>query len=750
MPSVARIAGSGKRTLPGVAVGTPVMGSVGAGPVAGPTDPIGLTVELYLGALGWTDISTFVYYRDRVRISRGRPNEASRIQPQTCSLTLNNADGRFSPRNPNGPWYGIIGRNTPLRVSRLQNGVRRFRFHGEVPAWPVTSDVSGRDVYVPLQASGQLRRLQQGTTSLQSVWRRGVPQDASIAEYWPCEDGTQALSLASASGGSPMTVTGTLNPASYSGFLASSPVPTLSTDSWLGPVRTNLTGTSGRVNFFVYVPPVTLADGVRLASVAMIGVARIDVFYHTGGGISVQVWDPNATKIYDSGTIVLGLGLDGYTTRVTVVWDPHAAGGTDFSWGVLTVGGTGSVGTFPTTLAPVFNGVTSIAIAPDRNLAGAAVGHVWVQRTSAESGDLFSWARAYNSEFPVSRFARLCAEQRINAVVVAPGEVGSDAVGMGYQLPDTLVNLLQQLPDSDLGLLYEARDQLALMYRTRLSLYNQGTTYNNSRTGLTLDYAQHEFAGPLNPVDDDAFTRNDVTASRISGSFALAVDANPLDRLSTVNVGDYDTSYSLSVGYDASLPDHAHWRLHLGTTDEPRYPAIPLNLRHPTFTSSVSLLNQALTVDIGDLVVINNPPAGRGAPDQIRLLLQGYTETLGIFEHDMVLNCSPEAPYRVGMFDDPVLGRYDTDGSTLAATYPLGTETALSVASTNTLLPAWTTSAGAFPFDINIGGERITVTNITGASSPQTFTVTRNVNGVVKTQTQGTDVRLWQPTTVSL
>ena len=43
----------------------------------------------------------------------------------------------------------------------------------------------------------------------------------------------------------------------------------------------------------------------------------------------------------------------------------------------------------------------------------------------------------------------------------------------------------------------------------------------------------------------------------------------------------------------------------------------------------------------------------------------------------------------------------------------------------------------------NVGGERVTVTNITGASSPQTFTVTRSVNGVVKAHTSGTDVRLW-------
>jgi hypothetical protein len=46
---------------------------------------------------------------------------------------------------------------------------------------------------------------------------------------------------------------------------------------------------------------------------------------------------------------------------------------------------------------------------------------------------------------------------------------------------------------------------------------------------------------------------------------------------------------------------------------------------------------------------------------------------------------------------------------------------------------------------VNVGGERVTVTNITGASSPQTFTVTRSVNGVIKAHSAGAEVHLWSP-----
>jgi hypothetical protein len=80
------------------------------------------------------------------------------------------------------------------------------------------------------------------------------------------------------------------------------------------------------------------------------------------------------------------------------------------------------------------------------------------------------------------------------------------------------------------------------------------------------------------------------------------------------------------------------------------------------------------------------------------------------------------------------------------ASYP---QSSLSVA-TASGFPLWTTTASDFPFDINVAGMRLTVTNITGASSPQTMSVTPAVNGVQKTLTAGADVRLWFAPILSL
>lgn len=317
---------------------------------------------------------------------------------------------------------------------------------------------------------------------------------------------------------------------------------------------------------------------------------------------------------------------------------------------------------------------------------------------------------------------------------------GDDPTLMGPQSVDTFGNLIQQCADALFTPMFESRDQLALTFRSKSTMYNRAA-------GLTLDIAQHHLSGALIPVDDDQLARNDITASRSGGSsYELALTSGPMSTQPPPNgIGPYPYSYDLSLDSDSLLRDQAGWRLRFGTVDEPRYPTIPVNVRY--FAGNVDMTNALLTIDIGDRLDITNPPTPEFPPDTVSQIVQGYTESLGIYEHGIVFNCSPAAPWGVGYLDDPVYGHADTDGSTLYGDYPLGTETTLQVATTGTATgsPLWTTSAADFPFDINVGGERMTVANITGAASPQTFTVARSVNTVVKTQTSGTDVRLWQP-----
>lgn len=81
-----------------------------------PQTPLDIQVDLKIDGT-WTDITSDVYRRDEIVITRGRSNEEGQIGPGSCSLTLNNRSGKYSPRNPTGVYYGKIGRNTPIRVA---------------------------------------------------------------------------------------------------------------------------------------------------------------------------------------------------------------------------------------------------------------------------------------------------------------------------------------------------------------------------------------------------------------------------------------------------------------------------------------------------------------------------------------------------------------------------------------------------------------------------------------------------------
>lgn len=79
-------------------------------------------VELSIGNV-WTDITTDVYTRDEIAITRGKANEAGQVSPTQCFLTVNNRLGKYSPRNPVGPYFGRFGRNTQIRVGKKVDAV---------------------------------------------------------------------------------------------------------------------------------------------------------------------------------------------------------------------------------------------------------------------------------------------------------------------------------------------------------------------------------------------------------------------------------------------------------------------------------------------------------------------------------------------------------------------------------------------------------------------------------------------------
>ncbi|MGW3291495.1 hypothetical protein ACWDR3_43390 [Streptomyces sp. NPDC001002] len=314
---------------------------------------------------------------------------------------------------------------------------------------------------------------------------------------------------------------------------------------------------------------------------------------------------------------------------------------------------------------------------------------------------------------------------------------------MGIQGPKKLLELMNEASRTNFGYLLDARDRAEVIHRGHSTLWNQ-------TPALTLDFSAGLISPPFKPEDDDKLTENDVSVQREYGS-APAREVLEDGDLSVQNpedggVGRYDTSYTYSVETDAQARQVAGMRLHLGTYNGVRYTRITLNLANARV---FALIDDILRVDVGDKIRLTDLPADHG-PDDVDVLVAGYTESAGPDAWTITFNCVPGEPWNALTVGVPGRDRIDTAGCHLSAGL---TATATSVSMLTTAVYRWIDSAtypGDFPFDVRTGGEVMRVTACTGTGLAQTFTVTRGINGVAKAHSSGQDIRLANPVYIPL
>ncbi len=719
------------------------------GAVAGPLGASGeastgaaVTVEL-LVAGQWIDLSAagYVLVRDdngQIRITYGiTGGEGSQTERATATLQLKNTDGRFSPRNPSGPYYGLIGRNTPMRISVPDGlGGKSYRIWGEISDWARGWDSTGTDVWVDVTVAGPMQRLAQGPAPERSVIYQAItdPAPAGLVAYWPCEDATGATSLASAlTTGSPMTWTGTLGLASYDGFNASDPLPDLTSATLSGGVPKYDDPTATQVRFLAYIP----AAGLSLGKV-LVAIDQLD--YSAG---SSQFWE----VFYDTATRSLTIrtcASDGTVLGAELPHDLDVRGRLLYVSVELQEAGTSITRTLrlkdvrtlqtytvsDTVALTQLTRVTRVQFGPasravsgaagTATLPGVAVGHVTVE-TAITAIDALGVRLNPIGETAGRRIQRLCGEEG-----VAVDWVGDldDTVQLGAQGKANLLALVQESCLADGGLLYESRAVLGLGYRTRASLYAQDAA-------LVLSYPGFNLSETPTPTEDDRLTQNILTVTVNGVSATFEETDGPLG---TATVGKYGESNGLTLNLahndQATLLDHAAWRVHLGTVDEERHPQISVNLAHPSITPDMR--RAILSLRLGDRVQITSPPTPWCAPDTIDQLLLGIEETITKLQHRLTFTCAPSSPYNGIGYLDSAGARIDIDGSELVSAVSAGA-TSIDVipSGTNTML--WSTDAADLPFTVRAGGEVMTVTAVTPYVSDTFTRVTANSWGTTDT-----------------
>jgi hypothetical protein len=626
--------------------------------------------------------------------------------------------------------------NTWTLTGAVKLSTRDVRFVGEVLSWPVTWDLSQRDVRAPIEATGVMRRLQAGAQRLSSTAKRALLAAPSVVAYWPMEDGSDATYFAEASGNRPMVIfAGSPSLASYQGFACSDPLPTLDSASDLrGQVPTHVPTSESQVRGLVGFPAGgTIANNTELISVNYIGgtCAGWQIRYGTGGALIVRAFEEDATSLENS---TWAFGIDSSNVLLSLELTQNGA---DIDWQVVTwdiANDTSGLVASGTVTAHTMGRPSRVQWNPNGGADQLSVGHTVVQKEITSIFDRGPEMKAHVGEAAVARIARLCSE---NGVTFQRWG-GVTSTTMGPQRSLTLMELLRECEAADGGILFEARDELALAYRCRRALYAQTPE-------VTLDYDGRHLFG-LQPVEDDDAVCNDVTITRSGGASGTAVlESGPLSVQPPPNgIGRYPAAIELNVQSDIDLDDHASWRLQVGTADEARFPTVAVNLASPAIATSAALTAAVRRLEVGDRLVVEDPPAGWMPPEDISQIAVGFTEELGAKVHRITVNCTPESPYHVAIFSGDTGGResrWSAVGTVTAEALDT-TETGVDITTPHRWI-TWAHNDG--DYGVMIGGELMTVTAISGTAPSYTLTVTRSANGIVKSHSSGAAVTLVRP-----
>lgn len=730
------------RGIPGVALAGPLS------PVTYPQTKLVTRVEIAPGAdltadtaaWSWVDITQWVRHDLGISTVVGRRDQAGTVDPQKATLKLDNRDGRFTRRNPLSPYYGQLTRNTPIRIGVDPGSGVAYRHFGFVNEWPKRWDRSGNDSTVTIQCGGLLRRLQRARSLRSPMFRTmaGVTAaDVMPLAYWPGEDESQSTVVASGLvGGAPMTTSGDISFSSYSDLAGSQPILTLGADSALfGTVPSYTDVGKWFFNLSISVPSepasstvlmtvnvtggsiaqwrLTLVPGspsqlewqaYNSAGVALVDVNEILALDGSGGG------KPTEADFYGR-PFMLVLGSVQRTGSIVGA----SAGITDGSVNP-TVGGFQNTGTHST--------LKSFRITSAAGTAGFSVGHIGIftDAAFAEASGSRQNASAllgHAGEMAHERMVRVCREEGIPFHCVA-----AESAPVGPQQTGSIVEVLRDAERADMGVLYE--HEFGLGYRALSEYYNDPVQ-------LPLDFDAGHVGDPPEADDSDLKFRNQWTVTRSGGSSYTYRDPNYSDV-----EGLSEGSATVNVETDEQVPVVAGWMVHRDTVDEDYWTGLKLR-----FSRAPDIIPTWTSLPFGARLTVANPPS-QADPGDVDAVIEGWTERWDQVQWEATLNTSPASVYRILELDSAVLGWLDSDTSTLTADI---SDSATSISVTTTAAELWTTSADEYPTDIIVGGEVMTVTAVTGGSSPQTFTVVRSVNGITKSHLAGAEVHA-HPATV--
>lgn len=680
----------------------------------------------------WVDITQWVRKDLGISTVFGRRDQAGLVDPSRATLKLDNRDGRFSRRNPTGPYYGQLTRTTPIRIAVDPGDGMHYRYHGFVNQWPKRWDRSGRNSTVTITCGGILRRLQRSKPLRSALFRSmaGVAPDGYVPHaYWPMEDGSDATQFASGVVDGPKgNMAGTVSLASHDTVAGSAPLPTFSSGAaahfyvpgydnadqfWLTQFVLNVPSFSATTLGTWRTPGGTAVRWTLSLVAGATDTLELNAYNGAGGAeltASVQV-----SLLGDSGfygynhMISVGSYFSGSDVWCHLEIQRQGDGtGSSIATSNIIIGGTHAPlrnWTLSSSIDQVVYGHAAVYLDPIIDLFGSD------SPNDINAAAMDGWAGEQAHE----RIKRICREEGVSVYCVA-----GESAACGPQPVGTLLEILRDAEKADLGVLYER--EFGLGYQALSERYGQPVQ-------LALDVEAGHIGEPPEADDSDLRFRNQWTVKRTNGSERTVLSEDYDD-----TEGLYPGSTTVNVHTDDQLQHVAGWLVHRDTADEDYWTGLTLR-----FSRAPDMIPAWVSLPFGARMTVANPPS-QADPGDIDAIVEGWSERWDQVSWQATLNTSPASTLEVPVWDD--LGFLWDSGSSSLTSDITDSATSISVTTTEAL-DLWV--EGAVDFDIEVGGEQMTVTNISGATSPQTFTVTRAVNGITKSHSAGDRVALWTP-----
>lgn len=659
-------------------------------------------------------------YADSVTFKRGYTDRGNG-DPNQLSCRIENFDDMWRPSNPESPLYENGGRNIPVRLT-VEGQIRAF---GEAASWvpdqspDFREDPPRGERWVDLEVADVQRRIGQWSDVVRSTMEAGFTQYSDLLCLASFEDPSGATAISNlVPGGTPVSFTGTIN------FGQEDAPPGAGTSAELkGGAKFTVPGlpsaSAGYTVFFCAKIPNTLP-------------AALTPMFWWHDTNYLYAWDVGPTDfrlhVLDAGAAIID-DHTGFSPVPPGQW-------VIYRFKVSTVGGNVQV-------EPARYDAGGSSIIGFTSSAPGAAGKFQYLREDLDpalDGMLISYAGCYKTTDPLfsvaviqglngwagetaaARWLRLCTEQGVAASVIGSA---STTAPMGPQKPDTFENLRAECVATEDALEYGARNASNLLFRTRASRQNVNAV-------LAVDFNGGDIVPPMPEKYDDVGTENKITLKNRDGRELTVVDTTSI--MSTnpppAGVGVAQKTYDVNFQSSDTMARGAEWYLARGTLPGSRYPTVTVDAAQGPNAAAARL------VTIGDRLTIT----GRTA-DTLDLQVIGYTEHIDTDVWTITFVCVPNDVFSSGTWDDG-RSRWDFLNVTVAA------DVAPYVGSVGlTTTNVWDTINNATSgYDLEIGGERVTVT-LLGAwsgSGPYTATatVTRSVNGVVKTLKAGTAVHV--------